>query len=61
MSDYTQPMLPAGTFDGKTLIVTGGGTGLGRAMGTYISSLGANLVITGCFAVQNSQPSAALG
>lgn len=31
---------------GKTIIVTGGGTGLGKAMGTYFLHLGANLVIT---------------
>jgi len=30
----------------KTIIVTGGGTGLGLAMGTRFSELGANLVIT---------------
>lgn len=31
---------------GKTIVVTGGGTGLGKAMATYFSSLGANIVIT---------------
>ncbi len=31
---------------GKTFVITGGGTGLGRAMGTYFLKLGANLVIT---------------
>lgn len=31
---------------GKTIIVTGGGTGLGKSMGTYFLELGANLVIT---------------
>lgn len=31
---------------GKTVVVTGGGTGLGKAMSTYFSSLGANLVIS---------------
>src|SRR5690554_6414056 len=30
---------------GKTFVVTGGGTGLGRSMGTYLLKLGANLVI----------------
>jgi NAD(P)-dependent dehydrogenase (short-subunit alcohol dehydrogenase family) len=30
----------------KTIIVTGGGTGLGRAMSTYFLKLGANVVIT---------------
>ncbi len=31
---------------GKTIVVTGGGTGLGKAMASYFSSLGANLVLT---------------
>ncbi|NQD70539.1 SDR family oxidoreductase [Sphingobacterium shayense] len=31
---------------GKTIVVTGGGTGLGKAMATYFSELGANLVLT---------------
>jgi len=31
---------------GKTIIITGGGTGLGRSMGTYFLKLGANLVIS---------------
>ncbi|MGO1243189.1 MAG: SDR family oxidoreductase [Sphingobacterium sp.] len=31
---------------GKTIVVTGGGTGLGKAMATYFSQLGANLVLT---------------
>lgn len=30
---------------GKTIVLTGGGTGLGKAMGSYFSELGANLVI----------------
>lgn len=30
---------------GKTIVVTGGGTGLGKAMSTYLSLLGANIVI----------------
>lgn len=33
-------------FKGKTIIITGGGTGLGRSMGKYLLQLGANLVIT---------------
>jgi NAD(P)-dependent dehydrogenase (short-subunit alcohol dehydrogenase family) len=44
---YTQPMLPAGTFKGRTIVITGGGTGLGRSMGEYLLSLGANLAICG--------------
>jgi NAD(P)-dependent dehydrogenase (short-subunit alcohol dehydrogenase family) len=39
-------MLKPGALKGKTIIVTGGGTGLGRAMGKYFLELGANLVIT---------------
>ena len=39
-------MLKSGSFKGKTIIITGGGTGLGRAMGKYLLDLGANLVIT---------------
>ena len=37
---YTQPMLPAGTFRDQTIVITGGGTGLGRSMGEYLLSLG---------------------
>lgn len=43
---YTEGMLRDGALEGKTVLVTGGGTGLGRSMGTYFSRLGANLVIT---------------
>lgn len=39
-------MLTDDALKGKTIIVTGGGTGLGKAMGTYFLKLGANLVIT---------------
>ena len=39
-------MLRDDALKGKTIIVTGGGTGLGKAMGTYFLKLGANLVIT---------------
>ncbi len=40
-------MLPAGTFQDRTIIITGGGTGLGRSMGQYLLSLGASLAICG--------------
>jgi NAD(P)-dependent dehydrogenase (short-subunit alcohol dehydrogenase family) len=46
MSMYNQPMLRDDALKGKTIVVTGGGTGLGKAMGTYFLKLGANLVIT---------------
>ncbi len=38
-------MLKPGTLRDKTILVTGGGTGLGKAMGKYFLELGANLVI----------------
>ena len=43
---YNQPMLKEGALAGRTIVVTGGGTGLGYAMGKYFLELGANLVIT---------------
>ncbi|MBX2964490.1 MAG: SDR family oxidoreductase [Cyclobacteriaceae bacterium] len=39
-------MLKANSLKNKTIIITGGGTGLGRSMGKYLLELGANLVIT---------------
>src|SRR5271154_5661400 len=39
-------MLKPGSFNGKTILITGGGTGLGRSIGKYLLELGANLVIT---------------
>lgn len=39
-------MLQPGSLNNKTIIVTGGGTGLGKSMGKYFLELGANLVIT---------------
>jgi NAD(P)-dependent dehydrogenase (short-subunit alcohol dehydrogenase family) len=39
-------MLKEGSLKDRTIIVTGGGTGLGKSMGKYFLQLGANLVIT---------------
>lgn len=39
-------MLRDNALKGKTYVVTGGGTGLGKAMSTYLLELGANVVIT---------------
>lgn len=39
-------MFKPNAFNGKTIIITGGGTGLGKSMGKYLLELGANLVIT---------------
>lgn len=43
---FNQPMLRDDALKGKTIVVTGGGTGLGRAMSAYFLKLGANVVIT---------------
>ncbi|MCX7744270.1 MAG: SDR family NAD(P)-dependent oxidoreductase, partial [Flavobacteriales bacterium] len=45
MPHYTEPMLKEGSLNGKTIVVTGGGTGLGRAMSKYFLELGAQVVI----------------
>jgi NAD(P)-dependent dehydrogenase (short-subunit alcohol dehydrogenase family) len=37
--------LPAGTYDGETVVVTGGGTGLGKAIATEFTRLGAAIGI----------------
>jgi NAD(P)-dependent dehydrogenase (short-subunit alcohol dehydrogenase family) len=42
---HQQGMLRDGALLNKTIIVTGGGTGLGKSMATYFLKLGANVVI----------------
>lgn len=41
------PMLPKGTFSGKTALITGGGTGLGKGMAMMLGALGASVAILG--------------
>jgi NAD(P)-dependent dehydrogenase (short-subunit alcohol dehydrogenase family) len=43
---YTEGMLKEGALKGRTIIVTGGGTGLGKSMSKYFLQLGAQVVIT---------------
>ena len=43
--DLKQGALREGSLKGKTILITGGGTGLGRSMGIYFLKLGANLII----------------
>ena len=42
---YKQGMLKEGCLKGKTYIVTGGGSGLGKSMTSYLLELGANVLI----------------
>lgn len=43
----TSGMLREGALEGKVIMITGGGTGLGRSMGEYFLELGAKLAICG--------------
>jgi NAD(P)-dependent dehydrogenase (short-subunit alcohol dehydrogenase family) len=44
--DFSQKMLRDDALKGKTIVVTGGGSGLGKAMTKYFLELGANVAIT---------------
>lgn len=46
MMDYTQKMLRDEALKGKNIVVTGGGSGLGKAMTKYFLELGARVAIT---------------
>jgi len=43
---YNTPMLREDALQGRVIIVTGGGTGLGKSMAQYLLQCGANTVIT---------------
>lgn len=44
--DHTKKMLREDALQGKNIVVTGGGSGLGKAMSTYFLELGATVAIT---------------
>lgn len=45
MQKYKEPMFKADELKGKTILVTGGGTGLGKSMSQYFLQLEANVII----------------
>ena len=44
--NYAKPMLKEGSLKDQIIVVTGGGSGLGKAMTTYFLELGAKVAIT---------------
>lgn len=42
---YTEPMLRENALQNKVILITGGGTGLGRSMAKYFLDLGAKVII----------------
>ena len=54
-------MLPAGTYAGQVVLITGGGTGLGLAMGLAFARLGATIAIASRSAAHRDRGCAAIG
>lgn len=44
--EFNKPMLKEGSLEGDVIVITGGGSGLGKAMTTYFLELGAKVAIT---------------
>ncbi len=45
MNNYSKPMLKEDSLKDKVIVVTGGGTGLGKSMSKYFLELGATVII----------------
>ena len=43
--DADHPFMPKDTFKGQTILITGGGTGLGKGMGQMFARMGGNIAI----------------
>ncbi|WP_196891651.1 SDR family oxidoreductase [Aureivirga marina] len=44
--NYKQGMFKENSFFNQTIVITGGGSGLGKSMAKYLAKLGANVIIT---------------